>query len=87
MNEEFKNSFDILDIDEKRNQISNELMRINAYIAQLELKNNIKNSTEIKNYNPVEDNMLDESEILTYFYEDIYNIEQELVKILSLSEK
>lgn len=39
---------------------------------------------QVKNYDTVNDKLLNESEVLTFFYEDIYNIQQELITLLNL---
>lgn len=84
MSEEFKQAFDILDVNTKRNQISNELLIIYELIKKLENIKNITPITKIKNYDNNRDENLTESEILIFFYEDIYNIQQELISLLSL---
>ena len=87
MNNDLIKKFDVLDINTKRNQISNELMIINELITTFESKYNLVNETKIKNYDQVNDSKLKESEILTFFYEDIYNLEQELITLLSVMER
>lgn len=84
MGEELKYAFDVLDINTKRNQISNELMIIHELIKNYELKRNITPITKIKNYDSVNDADLTENEMLTFLYEDIYNIEQELITLLKI---
>ncbi len=84
MNEELKHAFDMLDINTKRNQISNELVIIYELIKKYEASKNINPITKIKNYDSIQDANLNESEVLTFFYEDIYNIQQELISLLSL---
>lgn len=83
MSEEVKQAFDILDINTKRNQISDELIIIHELIKNYESLKNIKPITTIKNYDSIKDKNLTESEILTFFYEDVYNIQQELISLLS----
>lgn len=83
MNEKFKNAFDKLDINEKRNQISNELLIIGEIIKNIENKYNIQSVLNIKNYDINKDNNLQESEMLSFLYEDIYNVERELITVLT----
>lgn len=83
MSEELKHAFDILDINTKRNQISDELLIIYELIKKFENIKNITPITNVKNYDSSKDKNLTESEILTFFYEDIYNIQQELISLLS----
>lgn len=83
MSEELKYAFDKLDINTKRNQISDELLIIHELIKKFENTKNINPITKVKNYDSNKDANLTESEILTFFYEDIYNIQQELISLLS----
>lgn len=82
MENEIINKFDVLDINNKRNQISNELIIIHELIRKYEKNNGITPITKVKNYDTNRDKKLRESEILTFFYEDIYNIQQELITLL-----
>ncbi len=83
MSEEFKNAFDKLNINEKRNQISDELLIIGELIKNIENIYNIPSVLNVKNYDTNRNNELKETEILTFIYEDIYNIQKELVTILA----
>lgn len=81
MSEEFKNAFDKLSINEKRNQISNELLYIDGLIKAMESKYDIQSMLKTKNYEINKDSNLTESEMLTFLYEDIYNIQRELITL------
>ena len=83
MSEEHLLSFDKLDINTKRNQISNELLAIKEIIKNLEKFNEIESMLNVKNYDQNNDFSMSEGEMLTFFYEDIYNIEQELITLLT----
>lgn len=83
MSTELLNSFDMLDINTKRNQISDELIIIHELIKKYEEIKNITPITKVKNYDTTNDKELNEAEMLTFFYEDIYNIQQELITLLS----
>lgn len=86
MNTKIIENFDVLDVNTKRNQISNELMIIGELIKNYEMKYNIVPLLNVKNYDQTNDKELDESQILTFFYEDIYNIQQELITLLNIIE-
>lgn len=86
MREEFIDSFSVLDINTKRNYISNELMIIYELIKEFERERGIEPITMVKNYDTNRDAMLTEGEMLTFLYEDVYNIQQELVSLLNLCE-
>lgn len=84
MTEEFKKAFSNLSIDEKRNQISNELIVIAQLIKNVEDSLHLPSVLSVKNY----DNNCDmsESELLDFLYEDIYNIQKELITIFSIRD-
>lgn len=86
MSEDHIINFDKLDINTKRNQISDELIIIHELIKKYEERKGITPVTKIKNYDTSSDKDLNEAEILTFFYEDIYNIQQELITLLSILE-
>jgi hypothetical protein len=87
MSEEMKNAYRKLDINNKRNQLSNELLIIFELIKRYENAKGISPITQVKNYDIAKDSNLNEDEILTFFYEDIYNIQQELITLLNVVER
>lgn len=84
MNNKLLEAFNELSINDKRDKISNELIVIGSLINYIEKKYNIDNHLKIKNYNLSKDINKNEGEILTFLYEDIYNIEREIVTITKL---
>lgn len=82
MTEEFKMAFSNLSIDEKRNQISNELVLISELIKLREYSLKIPSILSVKNY--AGNSNMSESEMLDFLYEDIYNIQKELITIFSV---
>ena len=87
MNNDFKDSFDLLDINTKRSLINTELLAIYELIKNCEKKYNINSITNIKKYDSIKDKDITEAEMLTYLYEDIYSIQQELVSLLTIFNK
>lgn len=87
MSEEMKNAYSMLDINDKRNQLSDELLIIFELIKRYENAKGINPVTQVKNYDTVNDKNLNEDEILTFFYEDVYNIQQELITLLNVVER
>ena len=75
MNESFLNSFYDLDLDDKRKCLSDELSEVGKLLEQIEYKLGLDNAIDISKY---ENRQLNEEEILTYYYQDIFNIEREL---------
>lgn len=87
MSTELINSFDVLDVNTKRNQISDELIIIHELIKKYEEMKNITPITKVKNYDTNNDRDMTEAEMLTFLYEDIYNIQQELITLLNSLER
>ena len=53
-------------------------------IGELLKMDQIENDMKIKNYNAMEDHELNEDEIFTFFYEDLWNIKNRLLTLLIL---
>ncbi len=87
MSEEMKNAYMQLDINNKRNQLSDELLIIFELIKRYENAKGINPVTQVKNYDTINDKNLNEDEMLTFFYEDAYNIQQELITLLNVVER
>lgn len=87
MSEELIKAFDKLNVNEKRNQINSELQFIFELIKNIENHYSINNILNIKNYDIFKNRELTESEILSFIYEDIYNIQRELITILTIINK
>lgn len=77
-NKNVLDAFNQLDTNNKRNKISDELMAIGELINNIEKYSGIETNLKIKNYNQNNDLNMTEDEILTFFYEDIFNIENEI---------
>ena len=86
MNERLVKAFSELDVNNKRDKISRELMVIGDHLKQLESTLGIANETDIYNYNPLNDNNQKEGEFLTSIYQDIFNIEREVLNIIKIIE-
>lgn len=85
MTEEFKKAFSNLSVDEKRNQINNELTIISELIKLKEKSLNLPSVLSVKEY--ISNRNISESEMLDFLYEDIYNIQKELITIFSVNEQ
>jgi len=84
MTNEFKEAFSNLSNSEKRKQISNELIIIADLIKLKEELLKLPSVLSVKKYS-IDDN-LTESEMLDFLYEDIYNIQKELITVLSVNK-
>ena len=87
MSEEMKNAYRQLDINDKRNQLSDELLIIFELIKRYVNAKGINPISQVKNYYIVYDKNLNQDEILTFFYEDVYIIQQELISLLIVVER
>lgn len=87
MSDEMKNAYMQLDINDKRNQLSDELLIIFELIKRFENVKGVNPMTHVKNYDSINDKDLNEDEMLMFFYEDVYNIQQELITLLNLVER
>lgn len=83
MNEEFKNAYKDLTLNEKRNQLSNELMLVGELIKNMEDTFGIQSILNVKNYDSQNDSNLSENEMLDFIYEDVYNIQRELITLFA----
>ena len=82
MREDFVNAFRQLSLDDKRNQLNNE-MATTFRVLNI-LKQNIGmplNDDQIRNYHIADDASLSESEMLDYIYFDFYRIQRSLLDV------
>lgn len=77
-NKNVLDAFNQLDTNNKRNKISDELMAIGELINNIEKYSGIETNLKIKNYDQNNDLNMTEDEILSFIYEDIFNIENEI---------
>lgn len=84
MTEDFKQAFSNLSIDEKRNRISNELIIIAELIKLKEESLSLPSVLAVKNY--ASNSSMTETEMLDFLYEDIYNIQKELMTLLAVNK-
>jgi hypothetical protein len=85
MREDFVNAFRQLSLDDKRNQLNNE-MATTFRVLNI-LKQNIGmplNDDQIRNYHIADDASLSESEMLDYIYFDFYRIQRSLLDVADI---
>ena len=86
MNQEFIDAYHHLDVNNKRNKLNREVLAIGEYIKLIQKNLGLVNEIDLSNYNPKEDDVLSEDEFLTSTYQDIFNIERELITLAKMTE-
>ena len=76
-----KKKFQELDVNDKKDVISNELMFIGELLKKLEVYHAIQQDFKIKNYNL--NSNLSEEDYLTFIYDDIFEVQKQLLTIIS----
>lgn len=76
-----KKKFQELDVNDKKDVISNELMFIGELLKKLEVYHDIQQEFKIKNYNL--NSNLSEEDYLTFIYDDIFEVQKQLLTIIS----
>ena len=84
MNEKFIKAFDNLDVNNKRDKLNRELMTIGKYLEIIEKKLDFDNTVDIYNYGVDNDKNMTEGDFLTSTYQDVFNVERELITIIKL---
>lgn len=79
-----KEAFNELDVNDKKNLISRELIFIGELIKKMNDHYGLENDFEIKNYD-INSN-LNEDDSLSFIYEDIFELERQIILILSRME-
>lgn len=90
MNEELISSYMKLDTNNKRDKLNRELLVIGELLKKIEWDMGLDNEVDIYNYNVSSDNKMSEDEFLVSTYQDVFNVERELLtisKILKENEK
>lgn len=76
-----KKTFNDLDKEDKRNKISDEILFISELLKKIESYHGIEPNFQIKNYDI--NSKLSEDELLTFLYEDIFEIQKQLLTIIT----
>ena len=86
MNREFIDAFNHLNVNHKRDKLNRELLVIGEYIKVIERNLGFENEIDLYNYNTKIDEDWSEDDFLTSTYQDIFNIERELITIAEITE-
>jgi len=76
---ELKKAYNNLDLDDKKNKLSNELLMIEELLKTIENIYNLVPNFKIKNYESGSN--MKEEEYLSFIYEDIFEIQKQLILI------
>ena len=76
-----RNAFSEMDINDKKDKISDELIFIGELIKKLQSIHSLENNFEIKNYDSKIE--LNESQTLDFIYEDIFEIQKQLLLLVA----
>ena len=85
MTEEMIKLYKELNINEKRNELSNLLIKVDQLINQMMLNRNISlgNIKGVKNYDPTTQSLEKEDDMLLFLYDDIWNIKSKIFALLA----
>lgn len=84
MSEKMIDLYKQLDINEKRNELSSLIVKLDILVTQLILKKGLDNSFgNVKNYNSTNQNNETEDDMLLFYYEDIWKIKNKILALLA----
>ena len=72
-----KEAYNNLDLDDKRNKLSNELLVMEELLKNVQNRCGLVSNFEIKNYESGSN--MTEDEFLSFIYEDIFEIQKQLI--------
>ena len=87
MNKEFIEAYNNLDTNNKRDKLNHELLVIKELLKETESDLNLDNDVDIYDYNPENDKDWTEDDFLMSTYQDVYNIERELITVVKLLQE
>ena len=79
-----KETFKELDINDKKNVVSRELILIGEFVKKMKDHYGLETDFDIKNYDV--NTEMSEEDYLLFIYEDIFEIEKQLISVLSRME-
>lgn len=72
-----KEAYDNLDLDDKRNKLSNELLVMEEILKSIQNRYGLVSNFEVKNYESGSN--MTEDEFLSFIYEDIFEFQKQLI--------
>lgn len=87
MSKELIELYSKLSNDDKRNEFSSLLLKVDSLLNELISQNKIPQMKEIKNYDIVKCNLMSEADLLVFFYEDLWIIKNKILALLISNNK
>lgn len=84
MEESMMDLYKQLSLDNQRNEFSSLLMKTDDLLNVLIAKKKLQDSTKVKNYDVNIGSNLSESDMLAFFYEDLWNIKNKILMLLMI---
>ena len=76
-----------LSISNQRNELSSLLIKIDTLLNSLLAQKKLQNDVTIKNYDINKGESLSESEMLAFFYEDLWSLKNKILLLLAEESK
>lgn len=89
MTQEMMELYKKLSVNEKRNELSSLLVKLDQLMNQLMIKNKIDYNSfaNVKNYDSSKHALDMEDDILLFFYNDLWNLKNKVLSLLMLEEE
>lgn len=87
MEENMMELYKQLSISNQRNELSSLLIKIDTLLNSLLAQKNLQNDVTIKNYDINKGESLSESEMLAFFYEDLWSLKNKILLLLAEESK
>lgn len=76
-----------LNIDNKRNEFSSLLLKVDTLLNTLLAQKELNNNTTVKNYDINAGSKFNEDETLTFFYEDLWSLKNKILLLMAEENK
>lgn len=87
MEENMMELYKQLSISNQRNELSSLLIKIDTLLNSLLAQKKLQNDVTIKNYDINKGEALSESEMLAFFYEDLWSLKNKILLLLAEESK
>ena len=87
MEENMMDLYKQLNIDNKRNEFSSLLLKVDTLLNALLAQNELNNNTTVKNYDINDGSKFNEDETLTFFYEDLWSLKNKILLLMAEENK